>query len=309
MFFGTAEFAVPSLEQLAAHHHVAACVTQPERPQGRGLEREPSPVKRAAQRLGVPLLQPERLHASLVEPLHSEVGVVAAYGNLIPRALLDLPIHGMVGVHPSLLPKYRGAAPVAWALLNGETVTGVTIFRLSERLDAGEIMSQRRVAIELAEHADTLTRRLAQLGAEELVRTLEALATGRAIFTPQEEADASFAPKLTKSQGSIDWRKPADAIERLVRAVIPWPGAIAQWRGEPLKVWRVSVSSAAAAPSVEPGTVVRVSAETVSVATGQGTVNLEEVQPPGRRRMRISEFLAGHKISVGESFGNSSSDY
>jgi len=300
MFFGTAAFAVPTLEQLISHRHtIVRCVTQPDRPQGRGLDREPSPVKQAALRLGLPLVQPERLAAALLEGLRAEVGVVAAYGQLIRRDLLAIAPHGMLGVHPSLLPKYRGAAPVAWAILNGEATTGITVFRLNERLDAGDILLQQQVAIEPQEDADALTRRLAQAGARALIEALEALAQGRARFEPQDEARASLAPKLTKAQGRIDWRAPAEAIERLVRATIPWPGAATTWRGEPLKVWRAAVATGHPA-SAPPGTVVRAGQGVIGVAAGRDTLDLLEVQPAGRRRMAVAEFLAGHRLEVGE---------
>ena len=303
MVFGTAAFAVPALEQLVAGRHtVVRCVTQPDRPQGRGLLREPSPVKQAALRLGLPLEQPERPEAALFEGLPSDIGVVVAYGQLIRRDLLALPPHGMLGVHPSLLPKYRGAAPVAWALLHGETATGVTIFRLNERLDAGDLVLQRRVAIEPHEDAQALTGRLAQAGAQALVEALAAIAEGRARFEPQDESQASLAPKLTKAQGRIDWEAPADAIERLVRATIPWPGASTTWRDIPLKVWRAAVG-AEEPRQAPPGTVVRSGQGVVGVATGRGTLELLEVQPADRRRMGVAEFLAGHPGEVGERFG------
>lgn len=303
MLFGTAAFAVPALEQLVAGRHtVVRCVTQPDRPQGRGLLREPSPVKQAALRLGLPLEQPERPEAALFEGLRPDIGVVAAYGQLIRRDLLALPPHGMLGVHPSLLPKYRGAAPVAWALLHGETATGVTIFRLNERLDAGDLVLQRRVAIEPHEDAQALTGRLAQAGAQALVEALAAIAEGRARFEPQDESQASLAPKLTKAQGRIDWEAPADAIERLVRATVPWPGASTTWRGTPLKVWRAAVGAEEPRQAM-PGTVVRAGPGGVGVATGRGTLDLLEVQPADRRRMGIAEFLAGHRLTVGEQLG------
>lgn len=303
MFFGTAAFAVPTLEQLVANRHtIVQCLTQPDRPQGRGLTREPSPVKEAALRLGLPLAQPERLEPAQVEGLGAEVGVVAAYGQLIRRDVLTAAPHGMLGIHPSLLPKYRGAAPVAWALLTGETVTGITVFRLNERLDAGDILLQRQVVIEPHEDARTLTDRLAQAGAQALVEALAALAQGRAQCRPQDESQASLAPKLTKAQGRIDWRAPAEEIERLVRATVPWPGASTSWRGTPLKVWRAPVGADHPA-SAPPGTVVRVGQGVVSVATGRGTLDLLEVQPAGRRRMAVAEFLAGHPIDVGERLG------
>ncbi len=306
IFFGTSEFAVPSLEQLVAgHQSVVMCVTQPDRRQGRGLEVEPSPVKRAAIRLGLPLMQPSRLQAALFETLHPDVGVVVAYGQLIRRDVLALPRHGMVGVPPSLLPAYRGAAPVAWALLNGDTTTGVTIFRLNERLDAGEMLLQERVAIAPDEHAQQLTERLAHLGAQVLLRTLEGLAAGRATAAAQDESRVSMAPKLTKTQGHIDWQLSAETIARLIRATIPWPGAATEWKGAPLKIWSASVAQAvdSVREQAVPGTVLHVDADTVIVAAGQGAVVLKEVQLANRRRMPLKEFLIGHKMSVGDILG------
>ena len=254
IFFGTSAFAVPSLEGLLAQGHaVVSCITQPDRRSGRGLVPEPSPVKQAAVRLRLPLLQPQRPQRDLVVGAGAEIGVVAAYGELLSADLLALPTHGMVGVHPSLLPAYRGAAPVAWAILNGERQTGVTIFRLNERLDAGEILTQRRTPIELVEDAQRLTDRLARLGAEALIEGLKAIAVGTARWTPQEEARASAAPKLTKADGVIRWDEPAEAIVRRIRAMVPWPGAVTTQQGTSLKLWRASVT--ADTPGSAPGTV------------------------------------------------------
>ena len=302
IFFGTSEFAVPSLERVAASgHELVMCVTQPDRPQGRGLRSEPSPVKRAAERLALLLAQPERSRADLFAALRPEVGVVVAYGQLIRRDLLELPAHGMLGVHPSLLPKYRGAAPVAWALLSGEGETGVTIFRLDERLDDGDVVLQERVAIEPGERSDALTRRLAERGADALVRALELIAAGRATFTPQDDSRATLAPKLTKAQGRIDWRQPAGVIERLVRATIPWPGAATARQGVPLKI---VAAAAADAPerSAPPGMVIEVSSDRFTVAAGTGALVVTEVQPAGRRPMTAKAFLAGHQVKVGDKF-------
>jgi methionyl-tRNA formyltransferase len=304
IFFGTSAFAVPSLETLVTHGHaVVTCVTRPDRPRGRGLILEPSPVKQAALRLGVPLSQPERLRAALLELLHPDVGVAAAFGQLIRRDLLAVPLHGILGVHPSLLPAYRGAAPVAWAILNGETTTGVTIFRLSERLDAGDVISRTPVTIDPADTTEALTARLAACGAQQVLAALQDLASGRARFEPQDESQATFAPKLTKAQGAIDWRAPAEAVVRVIRATIPWPGATTELRGTPLKIWSASLGEAATPPGVVPGTILRVAAKGLTVSTGKGTVVIREVQPPGRRRMTIREFLAGHPIPAGEIAG------
>ena len=304
IFFGTSAFAVPSVERLVREGHtILCCVTQPDRPQGRGRVLAPSPVKQAAARLKLPLSQPLRPLAEPLALLQPEVGVVAAYGQLIRRELLALPRHGMLGVHPSLLPAYRGAAPVAWALLNGETTTGVTIFRLNEALDAGKILSQRAVAIDPQENAETLTERLARLGAEELSRTLQALAAGNVRGQPQDPSRASEAPKLTKAQGRIDWQAPAETIVRLVRATVPWPGATTQWRGMSLKILSAS-SHEPLGPLPSAGRVLQAAPEGIIVAAGQGAVVLREVQPAGRRRMSAGEFLAGHPIRIGEQLGS-----
>ncbi len=302
IFFGTSAFAVPSLEQVVQRGHaVVACVTQPDRPQGRGLVVEPSPVKRAAERLGLPLLQPERLDAAAFQPLQPDAGIVIAYGKLIPPWLLALPRHGMLGVHPSLLPKYRGAAPVAWALLNGERTTGVTIFRLNARLDAGELFAQRTVEIAQDEDAERLTERLARLGAEVLAQVLDDVAAGRGQATPQDDAQATVAPKLTKAQGWMMWDQPAAVLERVVRATVPWPGAATEWRGQPLKIWKAVAQDGISGAA--PGTVIRAAADGVDIAAGAGVLRLLEMQPAGRRRMPVKEFLAGYSLQAGDRLG------
>jgi len=302
IFFGTSEFAVPSLERLAAQGHaVVMCVTQPDRPQGRGLVREPSPVKRAALRLKLPLAQPERLEAGPLASRHSDVGVVAAYGQLIRKEALGLPAHGMLGVHPSLLPKYRGAAPVAWTLLNGDAETGVTIFRLNERLDAGEILLRRAVPVAPDDTTQLLTERLAQLGAEALIETLALLERGQARGEPQREPEASLAPKLTKAQAAMDWHASAAVLDRLVRAMIPWPVAVTSWRGTPVKIWKAALSTAPSRASA--GSIVAVTERGIVVAAGEGALEIHEVQLPGKRRMPVKQFLAGHPVTVGEKLG------
>jgi len=304
IFFGTGAFAVPILEQLVVGgHQIVRCLTQPDRPQGRGLGRQPSPVKHAALRAGLAIAQPERLGVDQLEGLSADVGVAVAYGQLIPREVLRLPRHGVLGVHPSLLPKYRGAAPVAWAILNGEPVTGVTIFRLTERLDAGEILSRRETAIMPGETAQMLTQRLALLGAQELAGAMTSLAEGQARCEPQDELQATLAPKLTKAQGEIAWGQPAVDIDRLVRATWPWPGASTTWKGTSLKICAASVGDPQDTPSATPGTVRQVTPSAIVVATGQGALMIHELQPAGKRRMSVREFLAGHRINVGDMLG------
>lgn len=301
LFFGTAAFAVPSLEALAGRHEVALCVTQPDRPQGRGLRPEASPVKQAAQRLQLAVSQPDRLTAEPFAPLKPDLGIVIAYGRLVPRALLELPAHGMLGVHPSLLPVYRGAAPVAWALLNGDPSTGISIYRLTERLDDGDVLRQRTVPVEPGEDAERLTERLARLGAAELLSGVDDLASGRASWTPQDHARATMAPKLTKAQGRIDWRQPAEVIERQIRGTAPWPGAATEWEGAPLKIYKAAADPRATTAS--PGTILGKAADGVLVATGVGTLRITELQPAGKRRMSVKEFLAGRLLKAGDRFG------
>ena len=301
VFFGTSAFAVPSLERLAARQQVRLCVTQPDQPQGRGLKPEPSPVALAAQRLNVPLRQLTRLDRAVLDESGAEAGVVVAYGTLIPRDALAAPRHGMLGVHPSLLPKYRGAAPVAWALLNGETTTGVTIFRLNERLDAGDIVVQETASIEPDDDAQTLTARLARLGAEALVRAVDMLEAGRPACHPQDDAAATLAPKLTKAQGRVAWAAPAETIARQILALVPWPGAGTTWQRQDLKLW---AANAVPGSGGTPGTVVRVTEEMIEVATGRGTLVIREVQLAGRTRMRVREFLRGHRVNIGDHVGD-----
>ncbi len=302
IFFGTSQFAVPSLERLAKRHEIALCVTQPDRPQGRGLQPEPSPVKRAAERLDLTLAQPPQLLPEQFASLKPELGIVIAYGRLISRDLLAVPAHGMLGVHPSLLPKYRGAAPVAWALLNGERTTGVTIFRLSERLDDGDILRQQTVPVEPGEDAEQLTGRLAQLGAEELASGVDAIASGQASFTPQDDAEATLAPKLTKAQGRIDWSQSAETIERLVRGTTPWPGAVTEWEGTPVKILKAAADLRSTTAS--PGCVLGKAADGLLVAAGKGTLRITELQPAGKRRMSVKEFLASRVLKARSRFGS-----
>ena len=303
VFFGTSSFALPSLEAVAgAGHEILLCVTQPDKPQGRGQRVEASPVKQAALRLGLAVAQPERLAPPLIAAAAPEVGVVASYGRLIPPDVLAVPRHGMLGVHPSLLPKYRGAAPVTWALLNGDPITGVSIYRLTAALDAGDVAAQERVAIGPEEDAVSLTRRLAAVGAQALLRVLEALAAGGAKFFPQDRAQASEAPKLAKAQGRIDWRLPAQEIARLVRATAPWPGATTTLGATAIKV--SAARAAGPAPTgAAPGTIVDTRGGLLRVATGDGALEIAELQPAGRRRMRAHEFLAGHRVGAGDRFG------
>lgn len=302
-FFGTSSFGVPALEQLAAKHQVALCVTQPDRPQGRGLKPQPSPIRETAQRLNLPVVVPEKVREIMpeLEQLACDVGVLASYGQLVPGALLRLPRHGILGIHPSLLPKHRGASPIVWPILQGDAETGVTIYRLVERLDAGEMLLQRATPIGPRETAAVLAERLSAWSGELIIEALALLDRG-ARWQAQDESHATYAPKLTKEQGTVDWQRDAATIDRMVRALNPWPGVATTWRGQPIKLWAVTPQPdrAAAQPG---GAVLRASAAGIEVATGAGVVTIESLQPAGKRRMSAAEFLAGNSVRIGDVLG------
>lgn len=277
-----------------------AVLTQPDRPAGRGRKPTPPPVAVRARELGLRVLQPERLRAvqEELEELRAEVGVVVAYGKLIPRWLLDLPPHGFLNVHPSLLPRYRGASPIPHAILNGDPETGVTVIRLVEELDAGPILAQERVPIGSQDTAGTLEARLARVAADLLLRTLQVLEQGEVHPRPQDASAATYCGKLTKEDGRIRWEEPAEQIERRIRAMDPWPGAFTAREGRLLKIWRARV--VAGEGSGRPGEIVGVTREGFVVATGRGALEVLEVQPPGGRRMAADAYVRGHRIRIGE---------
>ena len=303
-FFGTSDFGIPALGQLAATHHVALCVTQPDRPQGRGLKPQPSPIREAAQRLNLPVIVPEKVREIVpqLDALACDVGVLASYGQLVPAALLQLPRHGILGIHPSLLPKYRGASPIVWPLLHGDADTGVTIYRLVERLDAGEMLLQRSTPIEPRETSAALAERLAAWSGELIIEALALLERGTS-WQAQDESAATYAPKLTKEQGIVEWQqRDAATIDRMVRALNPWPGVATTWRGQPIKLWAVTPQPDRVAEKPG-GTVLRASAAGIEVATSAGVVTIESLQPAGKRRMSAAEFLAGNRLQAGDRLG------
>ncbi len=306
VFMGTSAFAVPSLERLlTAHHPVLAVVTQPDRPRGRGLQVFPSPVKELALARRLPVLQPARARdpgfIAQLGALEPHLIVVVAYGQLLPPALLAIPGRGCVNVHASLLPKYRGAAPINWALIRGEVVTGVTIMLMEETLDTGPILLQASVAIDPHDNAQTLHDRLATLGADTLVEALEGLESGRLAPIPQDHRQATYAPKLRKEDGMLQWDRRAVELANLIRGVTPWPGAYTTHAGIPLKI-----SRARAVPSpatTRAGVVARVDREGAWVETGDGYLLVEQVQAPGRRAMDVAAYARGHALHPGDVLG------
>ena len=292
-FAGTPSFAVPALDAIAAsHHRLAVVYTQPDRPAGRGQALAASPVKQRAQALGLPLEQPESLRdpeAPARLSGHSpDVMVVVAYGLLLPQALLAVPRLGCLNIHASLLPRWRGAAPVARAIEAGDAATGVCIMRMEAGLDTGPVMMKKEIAIAPRETAGELEARLATQGARMIVGALDALGEERATFEPQDSARATYARKLQKSEARIDWRLPAEAIERRVRALNPWPVAETKLEGLQLRIWQARVVAAASGP--RPGTIVAAGPQGVVVMTGKDALALERLQLPGRRAVGAADF-------------------
>ena len=305
VFMGTPEFAVPALERLAAAHQVVGVVTQPDRPAGRGQCLILSPVKQAALALGLPLGQPPSLRTSQAQAQlaawEPDLIVVAACGYILPQDVLDLPPHGCLNVHASLLPRWRGAAPISAAILAGDGVTGVTLMRMDAGVDTGPILAQRQEPIHPADTRATLETRLARLGAELLMETLPAYLAGPLQPHPQPADGVTCARPLHKEDGRLDWALPAVALDRQVRAVTPWPGAFTTWRGRPLKILR-AMPRPGWRGDAPPGTVVA-QAGTVVVATGEGALRLEEVQLAGKRPMDVAVFLHGQRDFEGSRLG------
>lgn len=304
---GTSAFAVPTLEALVnAGHEIVAVVTQPDRPSGRGQAVRVSPVKRVAVDLGIPIFQPEKIREeSSVSRVRSymplDAIVVAAFGQIIPQSILDLPKYGSINVHASLLPSYRGAAPIQHAIMAGETKTGVTTMLMDAGLDTGDILLQREVDIGPRETAGELQDRLAVVGAELLIETLGRIERGEVTPTPQDNSQATLAKSLKREDGRIDWQRPASEIVNLVRALTPRPGAFTVLDGTEIKVIR---AEAEAVPSkgAGPGEIIAIGQDDVTVAAGEGAVRLIEVQPENRRKMGAGEFARGMRLKPGTRF-------
>jgi methionyl-tRNA formyltransferase len=302
IFMGTPDFAVDTLKALAeAGHEICLVVTQPDRPVGRGKSIRFSPVKEAALELQIPVYQPERIkREECVEELRkyqADVIVVVAFGQILSKSILDLTPYGCINVHASLLPKYRGAAPIQWAILNGETETGVTTMQMDEGLDTGDMILKTVIPILPDETGDSLHEKLAASGAALCVETLEALEDGTALFEPQGEATTDYAKMLTKEMGKIDWSRPAVELERLIRGMNSWPGAYTKWNGKTMKLWRAEVLEENT--DAAPGTVTRVEKDLFAVQSGEGQLLVKELQLPGKKRMETGDFLRGNHLQEG----------
>ncbi len=304
VFMGTPDFAVPSLKKLVeSGYDVKLVVTQPDQPAGRGKKVTPPPVKVVAEELGIPVYQPEKvkendeLKKRLLE-VEPDLIVVAAYGKILPEWLLNLPKYGTINVHASLLPKYRGASPIQWALLNGEEETGVTIMKVIPKLDAGDIISQKRVKIEKEDNAKTLHDKLAEVGAELLVKTLPLYVSGKLKPVPQNEEEATYCPQIKKEMGKIDWRESAEKIFNKIRAFTPWPSAYTTFKGKRVKILKGEPVEG----SGEPGEVIE-AGKNLIVAAGKGALKIERLRPEGRKEISGEEFVRGYRVKKGDRFG------
>lgn len=301
LFMGTPDFAVASLRRLVADgHQVCGVFTQPDKPKNRGHKLVPTPVKEYALTQNLPVYQPLKMRdgeaEALVKQLAPELIVVAAYGKILPEEILNTPPYGSINVHSSLLPKYRGAAPINWAILNGEKTTGVSIMYMAKALDAGDVILQKSTAIGPEEDAPALTARLAELGAEALSETVAALAAGTATRTPQDELEMTYAPMLSRELSPMDWTRPAAALGCQVRGLIPWPCAQAEIAGQRFKVYRTAPGNPT---DKDPGTVLSAGKRGIEVSCGDGrSLYLTEIQAEGGKRMSAAAYLLGHPMEV-----------
>ena len=311
VFMGTPDFSVGTLEEMIrAGHQVVGVFTQPDKPKGRGKSLQMTPVKEAALAHGIPVYQPVKIrepeNMEILKELAPEVIVVVAFGQIIPRAILELPKYGCINVHASLLPKYRGAAPIQWAVIDGEETSGVTIMQMDEGLDTGDMLLKGEIALDPQETGGSLFDRLSALGARLLVEALAQIEDGTIAREKQpQESPTPYAAQITKAQGEIRWEDPAVKIERLIRGLNPWPSAYTRLGGKTLKLWK-----AQALPQEEnsdkeaaPGTVVARDRESITVQTGQGLLKLLEVQLEGKKRMDTASFLRGYSLEEGTRLG------
>ena len=308
IFMGTPDFSVGTLEALIrAGHDVCLAVTQPDKPKGRGKEMQFPPVKETALKHGIPVYQPRRIRepecVGELRKYNADIMVGRAFGQVLPKAIPEMTPYGCTNVHAPLLPKYRGAAPIQWSIINGESVTGVTTMQMDEGLDTGDMILKKEVPIAEDETGESLHDKLAQAGAELCVETLKALEDHTAVFEKQGESPTAYAKMLTKEMGDIDWSRPAVQIERLVRGLNSWPSAYTHWNGKVMKIWKAKAEEARQDTSVQPGTVTEVAKDHFTVSTGDGVLRVYEVQIPGKKRMETGAFLRGYAMEPGTVLG------
>ncbi len=302
VFMGTPDFAVGALEALVeAGHEVVAVVTQPDKPKGRGKEMQKTPVKECALKYNIEVFQPVKIKTpEAVEVLRgygADLFVVAAFGQILSKEILDMPKFGCVNIHASLLPKYRGAAPIQWAILDGEKETGVTIMQMNEGLDTGDMLTKVIVPIENTDTGESLFDKLAEAGAKLLVETIPQIEAGTVLPQPQDDSLSTYAKMIKKEMGLIDWKKEAVVLERLVRGMNSWPSAYTHFNGKTLKIWEASIENTKTDKA--PGTVVEVTKYSIKVQTGQDLLVLKQIQLEGKKRMDVAAFLLGYKVEVG----------
>ncbi|MBO4913139.1 MAG: methionyl-tRNA formyltransferase [Butyrivibrio sp.] len=318
IFMGTPDFAASALEKIIeAGHEITLVVTQPDKPKGRSGELQVSDVKACALKHGLPVFQPERIklpeNVAYLKDYEADIYVVAAFGQILSQEILDIPKFGCVNIHASLLPKYRGAAPIQQAIIDGEEKTGVTIMQMAAGMDTGDILLQKEIPIDDNETGGGLFDKLSELGAELIVEALPKIERGELTPVPQDEALATKCGKLSKNMGKIDFTKKAGAIRNLVRGLNPWPSAYTRLDGKMLKIWvadavedkklKEIIGNVDVKKSAAPGTVSFVTKDAIGVATGKGTLVLREVQLEGKKRMPVKDFLLGNKIEVGAKLG------
>lgn len=302
VFMGTPDFAVPALKALAeGGHEIAAVVTQPDKPKGRGGKMQFPPVKEAALELGITVYQPARVKEpefwEQLKQLQPEVIVVAAFGQILPKVILELPKYGCINIHASLLPKYRGAAPIQWAIIDGEKETGITTMQMNAGLDTGDMLERVSVEIAADETGGSLHDKLAALGGPLILSTLEKAAAGTLVPVKQDDTQSCYAKMLDKKLGELDFSKPAAELERLIRGLNPWPSAYTRFRGKTLKLWRAEVVDGYKGT---PGEIVELTKDSIIIATGEKCLSVRELQLEGKKRMDTEAFLRGVSVEKGE---------
>lgn len=305
IFMGTPDFAVGILEEiLLAGHEVALVVTQQDKPKGRGKSMQEPPVKTCAVKHGIEVFQPKRIrneeHVAYLKSYHPDIMIVAAFGQILSEEILNIPKYGCVNVHASLLPKYRGASPIQWAVIHGDAVSGVTTMRMDAGIDTGDMIEQSKVVLAKDETGGSLFERLALEGAKLCVHTMALIEAGKAVYTKQDAKEATHVGMISKEMGNIDWKQPAVVIERLIRGFNPWPSAYTILHGKTFKIWRAK--AAPGGDAKDAGKIVSVSAKELAVQTGDGKLLLLEVQLEGKKRMDVEAFLRGYEIASGDVF-------
>lgn len=308
VFMGTPDFAVGALEAIIkAGHEVTAVVTQPDKAKGRSGQMQFPPVKECAVKYGIPAFQPRKIKTpeaiAELKKFEADIYVVAAFGQILSKEILEIPKYGCVCIHASLLPKYRGAAPINWCIIDGEKETGITIMQMDEGIDTGDILTQKKVSIDEKETAESLFDKLSQAGAELIVETLPMIERGEAVAVKQDDSLSSYAKMMDKSLGKVDWTKDAAFIERLVRGLNSWPSAFTSFQGKNVKLWRCDVVSADCVSTEKPGTIVEVTKDYFDVACGKGRLRVCELQLEGKKRMDTKSFLLGNQWKAGMCLG------